>query len=75
MKYIIALLLVLILLSGCVRQRTTPLIDKRDTGLEEEEQPQELLSEEPQEDETLGLSTQEDLFEAIRNSVDEHLGN
>ena len=75
MKYIIALLLALILLSGCVRQRTTPLIDKRDTGLEEEEQPQELLSEEPQEDETLGLSTQEDLFEAIRNSVDEHLGN
>ena len=64
--YLISLLLILILISGCVRQGTTPLIDKRDsdTGVEEEEQPEE---------ETLGLSTQEELFEAIRNAVDDHL--
>ena len=73
MKYVISLLLVLILISGCVRQGTTPLIDKRDTGLEEQEQPQETPSEEPKE-ETLGLSTQEELFEAIKDAVNEHLG-
>ncbi len=69
MKYIIALLLVLILISGCVGPKTT--LPKGEDIIEP--QKQEEAPKEPQEDKTLGLSTQEELFEVIRNSVDDHL--
>jgi ABC-type Fe3+-citrate transport system substrate-binding protein len=70
--WIVSLILLLVLVSGCnipdiveSEEQATSIQDEKDTMAEEQE--------EPQQDGTLGLSTQEELFEVIRNAVADHL--
>ena len=61
LKIIFAFLILLVLLVGCIDSETTP----------SEEQSEEQESEDGG---TLGDSDKAEVFKAIRNAVDEHLG-